>query len=938
MGRGDRTDKNREATDEKTRAELAAETRDLVAAARAGDLKAAHFREIEIAATLDHLDKGHSVLLLGPVGVGKTTVIHGVASAMADRSHGLLFETSTVGLLSGTRYLGEWQTKVMRLAGRLAGLKAALVVTDLASLATAGATVQSDQTLFNALKPDIESGRVVLLAEATPELLRALQRIPGFVRLFHAIDVAPLVEDKVLLALARAAERRGVAIDPASQRALVKVTSRFLAARPQPGPATTLLEQVLDYAEQKRGIGEHEPISPAFVEKVFAITSGLPPFVVSRSVTMPASEIQAKLAERIVGQRSAIDVVVETIALFKAGLNDPSRPLGSFLFVGPTGVGKTEVARALAELLFGSEHRLLRFDLSEFKDYASFAMLLGDQRDPEKPARLLDPVRAVPFQVVLFDELEKAHPNVWDLLLPLLDEGRATAPNGDTVDFRNTVVIATSNIGAQDAGKSLGFGAAGADDGSLRAARIRSALEAALRPELLNRFQHVVVFHPLSPEQLRTVARQEIARVLRREGIAGRGLVLDVDDGALDAVIAQGTDPRYGARALKREVQRRIVLPLAMTLMERDVVPESILKVSAKDGEIRIRVVETEASRAHRDEQRPARDADGRALTSADLGAKLEISVERLDALGRDLDLPRLSAERERLLLLRNAPDFWTGGASAERIHRELRAIEAAMARLTLLRDRANEVRKALPDARGRAALEKLGARARSLDQAIDEARRELVLLGTEGSADAIVEIRPIGGTGRGARDLLVTAYTGWAAHRRMVLDWLFEPREDDEPALVGVKGRYAFGMLRGEAGLHRVRLESREGEAGRVAVVSIRVAAWGEDRTAPRTTSERPLKATGQYGGKIRSRLELESGLVLQSGRTLAENREKAAEVAASWARAPAAREEIVRRYDRMPPLVRDTRSGFSSGRPDALSPELFDTLLRASVDAQSS
>jgi ATP-dependent Clp protease ATP-binding subunit ClpC len=915
---------------------LDGDARDLVRLAPAGELRAADFRDGETAQVLDLLDKRRSVLLVGVAGVGKTTIVHGVARAMADRGRGALFETSSTSMFAGTRYLGEWQTRVTQMANQLAATGAALFVTDILQIATAGRTVQSNTSVLDALRPFVESGRVLLVAEATPETLRAMQRVPSFASLFQQVDVAPLDDEHVDLALARAADRLGASVDAPSRRAMVKLTSRFLAARPQPGPAAVLLAQVVDYQAQKRGIGELEPISPTFVERVFSIMSGLPAFVVSRAVTMSAGAMRAWFAERIVGQRAAIDAVVEAIALFKAGLHDPTKPLGTFFFVGPTGVGKTELARALSTFLFGSPHRLLRFDLSEFKDYASFAMLLGDLHNPDKPARLLDPVRAQPFQVVLFDELEKAHPNIYDLLLPLLDEGRATAPSGDTVDFRNTVVIATSNVGAQDAARSLGFGGGG-DDDARREGKIRAALEAEFRPEFLNRFQHVVVFHALSKDQLRDVARHEVARVLRREGIAGQQLVVDVDDGALDLVIAEGVDARYGARALKREVQRRIVLPLAMMLIDRDVLPGSILKVSAKGDEIKVRVVETEESRAERDDRQSARDDAGRLVSTADLDARIVATAARLDALAEEMDLERLAIARDRLREERNAPDFWKGGASAERIHRELSVIESSVDRLARLRERQVAIAQSLVRSSRRVDLETIGARVRTLEDAIGEARREVVLLGAEGAGDALVEIRPLGGSGRDARDLMISIYDAWARHRRMVVDVLREPREDDEAALLGIKGRYAFGMLRAEAGLHRLRLGALNDEPGKLVVASVRVAPWTEERAAPQIVSERPLKATGQLGGKVRSRLECAGGLVLQSGRTLAEGREVAADVIASWRAAPEESDEIVRRYDRDPPRVRDARTGFTSGRPDALAPAAFDVLLKAIVDAST-
>jgi ATP-dependent Clp protease ATP-binding subunit ClpA len=915
---------------------LQTEARDLVALAKGGSLPEVDFREEVVASVLGELDRRRSVLLVGTPGVGKTAVVQATARAMAARGRGQVFEVSTALMLAGTRYIGEWQTKVTRIAQAASRESAVLYVTDAWNLPKCGRTSQNDNNMLDALKPFVESGRLQLLAEASPEVLRAMQRTPGFVRLFSALDVLPLSEERVDMALDRAAQRRDAELDAPSRRALVKLTSRFLAARPQPGPALSLLTDVLDYQQEKRGVGEHVPVSPELVERVFCIMSGLPAFVVSRKVTIPASEIRTWFAERIVGQAAAIDAVVEAIALFKAGLHDPTKPIGTFFFVGPTGVGKTEIARALATFIFGSAQRLLRFDLSEFKDYNSFEMLLGAPASPEKPARLLDPVRAHPFQVVLFDELEKAHPNVWDLLLPLLDEGRLTAPGGDTVDFRNTVVIATSNVGAQDAAtRSVGFGGGVAGEDEQRA-RVRRSLEQAFRPEFLNRFQHVVVFHALSAEEMRRVARQEMGRVLTREGIAGQDLVVDVDDDALDLVIAQGIDARFGARALKREVQRRIVLPLAMTLMEKAVHPGSILKVSAKDDQLRIRVLETETSRAARDEEKPARAADGKPATKAGLLERLAAATARLAAIAEATGEATFEAQRDTLAERRASPSFWKDAALADEVQRELDRMTATSERMERLRTRIGDTRHAVESGSPRHKLEQLAARMTDIEQQIDDAHRELVVMGWATNEAALVEIRPVGASGREARDMLVDAYRAWAEHSRMVVDLLREPRDDTEAALLGVKGAWAHGMLRAEAGLHKLRLS----EHGRMVVASVRIAAWTQERAQPVVEDQKALKATGQYGGKVRSRLECAgtaaSGpLVLQNERTLAENRELAAEIVASWSRAAAAPEEVVRRYERTPPRLRDALTGFVSGRPDALAGKSLDTLLRLRVDA---
>jgi len=931
--------------DESYEQSLVRDGRNLVALAKAGELPEVDFRDAEVQAIVEHLDRQRSVLVVGPSGAGKTSIIHGVARAFAARGTQAVYEFSTIGLLSGTRYIGEWQTKVTRIANAAASSRSILFLSDIWNLPRTGRTSSNDNNLLDALKPFLDNKRLRLLAEASPEVLRAMQRVPGFLRLFQVVDIAALAPAEVDQAIARAAARKDVTVDLPSRQALVKLTTRFLAARPQPGPALQLLDDVIDYREEKRRIGELEVVSPAFIERVFSITSGLPPFVVSRNVTMPAGDIRAWFEARIVGQRPGIDAVVESIALFKAGLHDPGKPIGTFLFVGPTGVGKTELARALATFIFGSPQRLLRFDLSEFKDYSSFELLLGDPDKPDQPARLLDPVRAHPFQVLLFDELEKAHANIWDLLLPLLDEGRLTAPGGDTVDFRNTIIIATSNVGALDAAsKSVGFGET-KESPEAREQVIKKALERAFRPEFLNRFQHVTVFHALSLDQMRTVARQEMARVLTREGISGQNLVVDVEDDALDQVIRDGVDERYGARALKREVQRRIVLPLAMTLMEREVLPDSILKVTVKEGQIRIRVVDTDQSRSHKEEQLPARSAEGRKITLGELGEQLRAAREGLGKLALGVDVPALEAERKRLLHQQSKRDSWRDAEARERAQAELDRVATTLDRVERLTLRADETDKALASATTRSSLADLANRVGTLERAVRDARRDLLVMGWDGSADAIIQIRPVGGSGREARDLLVETYLAWAEHRKMPVLWLEEPREDSEPATLAVRGLYAFGLLRAEAGLHRLRLAGEEGRKGKLVIAAVRVGPWMERTVKPVSLVQRPLKAVGHYGGKIRSRLECEAlaseskrsaVLVLQNERTLTANRELAAQLLHAWSELPSPDEAlVVRRYDRSPPRVRDVLTELTWGRPDALAPKAFDELLLLRVDA---
>ncbi|HTM23247.1 MAG TPA: AAA family ATPase [Kofleriaceae bacterium] len=905
---------------------LEREGRDLVEAARKAELRPVWFRETEIGRILGHLDARRSVLVTGAPGVGKTAVIHGTAIAMQGRGRGAMRQLSTSQIMSGTRYIGDWQSKITRIAEGAEKGGVVLYVTDIVNLATVGKTSNDPSCLLDALRPLVETGRVSLIGEADPDALRRITKTPAFAPLLQQVPVAAITAEQVDRVLELAARADALAADAEVRRTLVQVTARFLPARPQPGPALELLAQVRDLVSAQRAAGEGEALTPAYVEKVFSATSGLPLFVVSPKETRPAREIRAWFEERLVGQREAIDAVVETIALYKAGLQDPRRPVGSFLFVGPTGVGKTELARLLATFLFGSPARLLRFDMSELKDYHSFEQLIGAPEKPDQPARLIDPVRNQPFQVVLFDELEKAHANVFDLFLQLLDEGQLTPPGGQPISFRNTILIATSNAGAQETARSLGFGAG--TDLAARAAAVRAALERQFRPEFLNRFGHVVVFHPLTTEQVRTVARQELARVLAREGITARNLVVDVGDDALDLVIARAVDERWGARALKRELQRQLVLPIALTLMEREVEPGSVLTAAAKDGAIRVRVVETAGARSARREREPVKVAAGVKLGRAEVAEGLPRLRAAIAALARDMDEPFLHKERARLLELRAQKEFWSFPEDAAMAIRDLERYGAWLDRVDRLRARADDIEAALAGADLRRNLSAVAHRFVQLDEALAEARRELVTMGGDGVWDALVEIRPLTGGGRAARDLLVRVYGEWAEHRHMRVDWLREPAADDEPAMLAIAGHHAFGYLAGERGLHKLR----DGESSSVAAV--RTGAWTDLRRAARFTGHRPLRGLGQHGGALRSRLECDGGLVLQNARTLADNRELAGELAMAWSAARPAPDEIVRRYDLHPFLLRDVLTDESSGRADILEPRGFHELLCRRVD----
>ncbi|HEY7116530.1 MAG TPA: AAA family ATPase, partial [Tepidisphaeraceae bacterium] len=505
------------------------------------------------------------VLLVGPSKVGKTAIVHeAVFRRVASRTspHARqrnVWLLSPARLISGMSYVGQWEGRLLAILRYAAKREHVLYFDDVLGLYHAGQSADSDLSVAAVMRPWVERRDFRLLAEMTPEgfsVLREQDR--AMADLFHVLPVREPPEPqtrRTLIHVLRAQEdRHNARFDLDALPTVMDLQRRYVRDQSMPGKASGFLAQL---ALKYRG---GRDVTRATVLAEFASRSGLSVSFLDAAARLERCQVIQSLARDIIGQDAALGAMADIVTIAKARLNDPGRPLGTLLFLGPTGVGKTAAAKALAKYLYGDESRLLRFDMNEYVDAASVARLIGTFARPE--GLLASAVRRQPYCVLLLDEIEKAHPAVFDLLLQVLGEGRLTDALGRTSDVTSGVVIMTSNLGTREAAASFGLRPA-------TTSRHKAFIDAAqsfFRPEFFNRIDRIVPFEPLGREQVAAIANRLIADLFRREGLVHRRCVLDVDPAAMDRIVAEGYHPHLGARALKRAIERRLTTPIAAKL------------------------------------------------------------------------------------------------------------------------------------------------------------------------------------------------------------------------------------------------------------------------------------------------------------------------------------------------------------------------------------
>lgn len=565
------------------------ETRDLVSAARESRSDPVVGRSAEIlrlVTILERLEKSHA-LVVGEPGVGKRAIVRGLAERMASgdvppRLRGARLLDVGTTLSSGVRTRAEADERIRKLVEPNQG--APLTILTIASIEQlfggASAGILGD-ALRAALGPGLR-----LLATTTPEGARLLlEKAPSFLRELTRLDLeepAPEAATEMIRAVATRLERHhGVRIEDAAIAASVTLAKRYLPGRFLPDCAIDLLDESSASLRVEKGAAEGDvSLEETHVAGTLALWTGIPVAKMLEGEAARLLQMEARLERRVVGQSEAVRAVSRAVRRGRVGLRDPRRPIGSFLFLGPSGVGKTELGKALAEFLFDDESALTRLDMSEFMERHMAQRLLGappGYADSEQGGFLTEAVRRRPYSVLLFDEVEKAHQDVFNLLLQVLDEGRLTDGRGRLADFTNTVVILTSNIGSSrilDTDAHLFETADGRE--ALRDVLL-DELAKFFRPEFLNRIDDVIVFRPLSREDLSKIVEIQLDSL--RALLEPRGVHFEVEAAAKERLVELGYRPALGARPLRRAILQHVQDPLAERLLGSDIGGDTMLRV-----------------------------------------------------------------------------------------------------------------------------------------------------------------------------------------------------------------------------------------------------------------------------------------------------------------------------------------------------------------------
>ena len=546
-------------------------SRDLTLLAASGSFDPVIGRDEEIRRSVQILSRRskNNPVLIGEPGVGKTAVAEGIAAYIAgsdapDSMAGKrLVALDLPALLAGTKYRGDFEERVKAV---LKDVKKAgdviLFIDEMHTMIGAG-SAEGAIDAANILKPALGRGEVQIIGATTPEEYRRhIEKDAALERRFQPVKIAePSRSDslKMLGAVRQGLEKHhGVKISDAALTAAVDLSARYINDRFLPDKAIDLADEAAAHIRVSGG----GLVTAEDIAAVVSLWTGIPVANLSADETKRLRNMESILHRRVIGQNEAVTAVSRAIRRGRVGLSDPNRPIGSFLFLGPTGVGKTELCRALAEAVFGESEAMIRLDMSEYMEKHAVSKLIGSPPGYvgyEDGGQLTERVRRKPWSVVLFDEIEKAHEDVWGILLQIMDDGRLTDSAGRVVSFRNTIIVMTSNVGAKSISEGrprMGFTPDGGDEAQLMRARINEELRRTFKPEFLNRIDETIVFRRLSRAEIRSIAERMLLTVAER--FKALGMTLSVPDQVVDFLAERGYDEKYGARPLRRAIRSMI--------------------------------------------------------------------------------------------------------------------------------------------------------------------------------------------------------------------------------------------------------------------------------------------------------------------------------------------------------------------------------------------
>ncbi|MBI5961097.1 MAG: ATP-dependent Clp protease ATP-binding subunit [Chloroflexi bacterium] len=620
--------------------------RDLTEQARQGKIGPAVGRELEIrmvARTLRR-NRKNNPLLVGDSGVGKTAVVEGLAYEIAQGSAPKFLENNRIVgleigmLVAGTNLRGQFEERIIGIIEEVKNSPdVILFIDEIHTIVGAGDTIDSNLDAANILKPALARGEITCIGATTFENYRkAIAKDPALDRRFRTIEIREQSVAEALVVIEqvyhRYEEHHKVKILPEAREAAVRLSDRYMRDRRLPDKALDLLDEacarlVIQTSQPDQSAEDNPPLLEVRAQTITEVLSewtGIPVSELTADERLRLARMSDALRKRVVGQDHAIEIVSDAIKMNRAGMGDPRHPLGVFLFLGPSGVGKTELAKALAQFLFNDDDAMIRLDMSEFHDEHTVARLIGappGYKGMEQGGQLTEALRRKPYSVVLLDEVEKAAPEVFDIFLQVFDEGRLTDSQGNTIDGRHAVWIMTSNIGTGDVGKGFGFTAT-----PDQLPDYDFHLKKHFRPEFLNRLDEVVIFHALTPDALNAILDIQVRDVIERLG--EQHISFTLDESARALMLHEGYDPANGARPLRRAVQRLLTRPLSTALLEETFRPGDTVGVTVLGDELALYKVGIPPLVADTPEGSPVvaetSNPDGQEPAHADAGGRSE--------------------------------------------------------------------------------------------------------------------------------------------------------------------------------------------------------------------------------------------------------------------------------------------------------------------------